>query len=306
MSSALRLTDGGLETTLVFKEGVDLPDFAAFPLLTTDDGRETLRRYYRAYADVARRLGVGIVLDTPTWRASADWGARLGFDASALAKVNITAVELLGEIRAEYAPDTDVAVSGNLGPRGDGYDVGTRMTIDEAERYHRPQLAAFAAGGADLATVLTMTYADEAIGVARAAARESIPAVVSFTVETDGTLPSGEPLGDAIEAVDAATDGYPLHFGINCAHPDHFASVLSAGDGWPARIGLLRANASRMSHAELDSATTLDDGDPDDLAAGHVALSRHLPGLAVVGGCCGTDDRHVEAIGRHLLTADDA
>ncbi|WP_054814688.1 homocysteine S-methyltransferase family protein [Nocardia arizonensis] len=292
---AMLLTDGGLETTLVFHEGLDLPDFAAFPLVTTAPGRAVLRRYYRAYAEIARRHGLGIVLDTPTWRASADWGARLGFDADDLAAINGAAVALVDEIRAESAPGTPVFRSGNVGPRGDGYQVGARMTVRESREYHRPQVAAFAAADADLVTVLTMTYAEEAVGVAEAARAESMPVAVGFTVEIDGALPSGQSLAEAIEQVDAATGGYPVHYGINCAHPDHFASTLRS-EPWAERIGLLRANASRLSHAELDEAAELDTGDPAELGEQYAALRRRFPNLVVLGGCCGTDDRHVAAI----------
>jgi homocysteine S-methyltransferase len=292
----LMLTDGGLETTLVFHDGVDLPDFASFPLHTSDDGRARLDHYFRTYADIAARNGTGIVLETATWRASADWGARLGYDAAALAEVNRAAVTLVADLRSDYEPATPIVVSGNLGPRGDGYQVGQAMTADEAEAYHRPQIAALASGGADLITVLTMTYPEEAIGIARAAAAEGMPVVVSFTIETDGRIPSGATLADAITAVEAATDGYPLHYGINCAHPDHIEQALVDDGDWVRRIGLLRANASRLSHAELDEATELDDGDPVELGAQYADLRRRFPHLVVLGGCCGTDDRHVGAI----------
>jgi homocysteine S-methyltransferase len=292
----LMLTDGGLETTLVFHDGVDLPDFASFPLHTSDDGRARLDHYFRTYADIAARNGTGIVLETATWRASADWGARLGYDAAALAEVNRAAVTLVADLRSDYEPATPIVVSGNLGPRGDGYQVGQAMTADEAEAYHRPQIAALASGGADLITVLTMTYPEEAIGIARAAAAEGMPVVVSFTIETDGRIPSGATLADAITAVEAATDGYPLHYGINCAHPDHIEHALVDDGDWVRRIGLLRANASRLSHAELDEATELDDGDPVELGAQYADLRRRFPHLVVLGGCCGTDDRHVGAI----------
>ncbi len=295
------LTDGGLETTLIFHDGIDLPDFAAFPLVNSDAGRDTLRRYYRSYADIARRLDVGIVLETPTWRASADWGTRLGYGPAELAAANAAAVDLLREIRAEYEPATTVVFSGNLGPRGDGYDVGTKMTVAEAEAYHHPQIATFASAGADLVTVLTMNYVEEAIGLVRAAVAEVMPVVVSFTVETDGNLPSGQPLGAAIEAVEEATDGYPPQYGINCAHPDHLERVLAEGGDWRERVGLLRANASRMSHEELDNSEELDAGDPAELGQQYADLRRQLPNLVVLGGCCGTDDLHVAAIGAACL-----
>lgn len=291
------LTDSGLETVLVFHHEVELPDFAAFPLLADEVGRSLLADYYRAHLRVAEVLGTGIVLETPTWRASADWGARLGYDAEALDRVNREAVAFLRGLADEF-PGVAVIVSGNLGPRGDGYNPAELLTADEAESYHRPQIASFRAAGADRVTVLTVTHAAEAIGIVRAAVGEDMPVVVSFTVETDGRLPSGDQLLEAIDEVDAATGRAALHFGINCAHPDHFGPVLGSSGPQVARIGLIRANASRMSHAELDDADELDDGDPVELASQYAALLADHPQLQVLGGCCGTDVRHVAAIGR--------
>jgi homocysteine S-methyltransferase len=299
------LTDGGLETTLVFDEGIDLPEFASFPLLDDDAGRSMLLDYYRSYVDVARRHEVGIVLETPTWRASADWGELLGYDEAALARLNAAAVGLLRDVRDASEPTTTVVISGNVGPRGDGYEVGDRMSAEAAERFHTPQVAALAGAGADLVTALTMTYVEEAIGFARAADAVGAPAVVSFTVETDGSLPTGQPLGAAIGEVEAATGGSPLAYGINCAHPDHFADTLAvaggAGEAWVDRIGLVRANASRMSHEELDNAQELDAGDRAELGGLYAELRRLLPTLTVMGGCCGTDDGHVTEIARSAL-----
>lgn len=289
------LTDGGLETTLAFDRGIDLPDFAAFPLLGDEAGRAALLDYFASYVDIARRVGSGIVLETPTWRANLDWGARLGFGDTALDAVNRDAVALLEEVR-EGSPDVTIIISGNVGPRGDGYVPGELMTAAEAEEYHRPQVDTFADTAADLTTLLTANYVDEAVGFAQAGHSVDLPVVVSFTVETDGTLPSGASLGDAIHEVDDATAGSPVFYGINCAHPDHFTDVLAGGGDWVERVGLLRANASRMSHAELDEAEELDSGDPQELAAAYASLRVDHPDLKVIGGCCGTDHRHVGAI----------
>jgi homocysteine S-methyltransferase len=290
------ITDGGMETTLVFHHGIDLPHFAAFVLLDDPEGTEALRSYFRSYLEIARAQDVGIVLDTPTWRANPDWGERLGYGAEALADVNRRAVALLEELRAEHGAQPPLVISGCIGPRGDGYRVDDAMSADEAEEYHRPQVATFADTSADLVSALTLTYADEATGIARAARAAGIPAVISFTVETDGRLPSGEALAEAIEAVEAATDGAVAYFMINCAHPSHFDDVLDASAPWAGRIRGLRANASAKSHAELDEAEELDPGDPADLAARYRALRPRLPNLNVVGGCCGTDERHVREI----------
>jgi len=298
----LFMTDGGLETTLIFHEGLELPYFAAFTLLETPAGTDQLRRYYRRYAEMARRFGLGLVLESPTWRASRDWGAKLGYDAERLARVNRDGVALMHEIRATHAsPRTPMLVSGNIGPRGDGYRVDHAMSADEARDYHAEQIATFAAAGVDLVSVFTMNYVEEAIGVALAARAARLPVVVSFTLETDGRLPSGDTLRTAIERTDAATGSYPAHYMINCAHPTHFDFVLEAGAPWTERVRGLRANASKRSHAQLDESPDLDAGDPLALGGEYRQQRPLLPRLAVVGGCCGTDDRHVEAICAALL-----
>jgi homocysteine S-methyltransferase len=302
LSAPLAITDGGLETTLVFQHGIDLPDFAAFPLLDTEAGRDALADYFEPYLDLARRLGVAMVLDTPTWRANLDWGARLGYDAIQLAAVNRRAVEFVRAL-ATSGPGGPVAhvLDGVVGPRGDGYVVGETMSPAEAAAYHGLQARAFAEAGAAMVTGVTITYADEAIGLVRAARSVGLPVVISFTVETDGTLPSGEALGEAIDRVDDATDGAPAYYMVNCAHPTHFAEQLTAGAAWLARVKAIRANASRCSHAELDAATELDRGDVADLADWYRRLHASLPDLRVIGGCCGTDHEHVTAIAEALV-----
>ncbi len=298
LERGLYLTDAGLETTLVFIDGIELPHFAAFPLLGDADGTARLDRYYRDCIAHARRYGTGFVLESVTWRASRDWAERLGIDRERLAWFNRRAIEQLVRLRDEAAGlPLPMPVSGCIGPRGDGYSAATRMDAAAAEAYHAEQAGWLAATEADLISAITMPYAEEAIGIARAASAAGMPVVISFTVETDGRLPSGEPLGAAIERVDAATGGEVAYYMVNCAHPTHFLDVLTPGAAWLARLRGVRANASTRSHAELDSSTTLDAGDPQDLARWYRQLQARLPGLAVVGGCCGTDHRHVGAIG---------
>ena len=293
------LTDGGLETTLVFLEGMDLPHFASFPLLATEEGRRMLDDYFARYAEVARKHGVGLVLETPTWRASREWGEKLGHDAASLAELNAQAVRQLEAVRDRFeTPETPIVISGNLGPRGDGYDPSVLQTADEAESYHAPQVQALADAGADLLSALTITHVEEAIGIVRAARAAGMPVVICFTLETDGRLPTGQALGEAIEVCDRATEGYAAYFGINCAHPTHFDAVLRAAGSasWLDRLRMLRANASRQSHAELDEATELDDGDPSEFGKQCGALRQWARRLNVLGGCCGSDHRHIEAI----------
>jgi homocysteine S-methyltransferase len=293
----MRLTDAGLETVLVFEEGIELPHFAAFPLVDSDDGRAALERYYEPFLELAQDRGVPLVLSTPTWRANADWGRLLGYEADRLAAVNRRAVELLATMSAGR---DDVVIEGCIGPRSDAYHPTLLMDAQEAETYHSAQLRTFADTGCTQAAALTLTYVDEAVGIVRAATTAALPVQIAFTVETDGRLPSGDSIEEAILAVDDATDGGAASFMINCAHPTHFADALPEGES-RTRIRGLRANASMSSHAELDEAEELDSGDPADLAERYVALRRDLPALEVVGGCCGTDIRHVTAICDALL-----
>lgn len=297
------LTDGGIETVLIYQDGIELPEFAAYVLVGTEQGREQLRRYYRRYLDIAASApGAGFILESPTWRAGADWGARLGHDADAIRRYNADAVSLMQELRAEYAGRIvgPIVVSGCIGPRGDGYVADADLGPEGARRAHQPQADALAAAGVDMLTAITMTTTAEAMGVVRAAAQAQRPCAVSFTVETDGKLPSGESLRAAIEAVDADAAALgiaaPAYYMVNCAHPTHFEAVLEESGAWRDRIGGLRANASTRSHAELDVMTELDAGDPIDLAGRYSRLRAPLAKLNVVGGCCGTDHRHVQAM----------
>jgi S-methylmethionine-dependent homocysteine/selenocysteine methylase len=290
------LTDGGLETTMIFHKGIDLPLFASYKLLEDSEGRAALREYFSRYLEVARDQGAGFILDTATWRSNPDWGAQLGDDAAALDRVNRDAVAFAQELRAEHVLDAPVLINGVVGPRGDGYVVADAMSAEEAQRYHSAQVGSFAAAGADMVAAITMTYAEEATGIARACAAAGIPVAISFTVETDGRLPSGQALGEAIADVDSETRFAVAYYMVNCAHPSHFEHVLAGGGAWLGRIAGLRANASALSHAELDEAEELDEGDPAALGAGYLALRSHLRNVNVLGGCCGTDERHIAAV----------
>jgi len=297
LGDELFLTDGGIETTLIFLEGLDLPDFAAFHLLKIPEGEESLRKYFRTYADLAKRHNTGLVLESATWRSSPDWGARLNYSREELAEANRKSIDLLEEIRNEYeSEETPIVISGCIGPRGDGYVPGDVMSAQEAEDYHREQINVFADSVADMVTAITMNYVDEAIGIAQAAKKAGVPVVLSFTVETDGNLPTGQTLKSAIEQVDEVTEGYPAYYMINCAHPTHFEHIVAEGGTWLDRVRGLRANASRRSHAELDEAPDLDEGNPVELAMEYAQLKNRISRLNVMGGCCGTDHRHVGQI----------
>lgn len=296
LGGGLFVTDGGMETTFIFHDGLQLPHFAAFVMLASEEGRDRLRAYYRRYLDIAAKHGAGFIFDTATWRANPDWGAKLGYTPEALHAANVAAVDLLVDLRDRYGqPGQAIVIDGTIGPRGDGYKAGD-MEADEAEDYHATQIDSFAASEADMVTALTLNNIEEAVGVARAAAARGMPCAIGFTVETDGRLATGHSLKEAIEATDAATGGTPAYYLINCAHPTHFSDALDPGAGWTRRIGGIRANASRKSHAELDESETLDAGDPADLGMHYRQMLQDMPGIRIVGGCCGTDHRHVAAI----------
>ncbi len=291
------LTDGGLETDIIFNRGVDLPHFASFPLIDHPKHKSVIDDYYREYLDFAKEQNTDYVLETPTWRASPDWGYKLGYSVSEMFELNKRAVEQMQKLRTEYQDGiSKITVSGNIGPRFDGYVFDQAMTVDEARIYNLVQVEAFRETGADVVTAATMTNVNEALGIVLASKEKGLDAVVSFTVELDGNLPSGESLKYAIEKIDSETDGYPLHYMINCAHPSHFADRLHGDDDWKLRIKGVRANASCKSHAELDEATELDPGDHDELADWYRVLAGHLPNLYIYGGCCGTDVSHVKKI----------
>lgn len=297
LSGELFLSDGGIETSLIFLEGLDLPMFAAFDLFKNEEGRRALHSYYVRYCALARASGLGFILESPTWRANLDWAAKIGYSREALAEINRRAIDMMLALRWEFETrDSPMVISGCIGPRGDGYNPDKMMSAAEAEDYHSFQAQLFADSQADMVTGVTMNYAEEAIGIARAAAAAGIPCVISLTVETDGSLPTGMSLEEAIVAIDKSTDAAPAYYMINCAHPTHFEDKLKLGAAFMARIRGIRANASRMSHAQLDNATELDAGNPAELGRQYAAL-RHKHGrINVLGGCCGTDHRHIECI----------
>ena len=303
LSGQLFLTDGGIETTLIFHQGCNLPEFAAFDLLKEPLGYQALVQYFRSYAQLAQKYQVGLVLESATWRANEDWGKKVGYSLTDINIFNQLAIALLEDIRAEYESSKNpMVISGCVGPRGDGYNPAELMTAIEAEKYHARQIETFAQSNADLVTAMTITYTEEAISICRAAKKANIPVVISFTLETDGKLPTGQSLADAISQVELATNYAPIYYMINCAHPLHFAHILQGDGYWLDKIQALRANASIKSHAELDEAEELDAGNPVELSIQYQKLKTLLPNLNILGGCCGTDIRHIEEICQGALS----
>ncbi len=304
LADKICITDGGMETDLVFHHQLDLPEFAAYDLLRHEQGYATLFQYYKSYAELAQRYKLGLILETATWRANADWGAKIGDSPEDLKKFNLQSVKLIEHIREEYGDaDAPIVISGCLGPRGDGYTPSQRMTVLEAQDYHSAQIATFAKSNADMIAALTLNYVEEAIGITLAAQEYGLPVCISFTLETDGKLPTGETLEQAILAVDQATDNGPAYYMINCAHPTHFSHLFQTPDSYLNRVKGLRGNASCLSHAELNESETLDEGNPTQFGVELTDLKSVSPHLTVLGGCCGTDFRHIEQICKNLTYA---
>lgn len=295
------LTDAGLETDLIFNKGIDIREFAAHTLLPEPVGRAAVADYMRGFLALARDCGAGFILDSQTWKAHPHWSGDLDQTEAQLREANRESIAFIAGLRMEFSGNTKpIVLNGIVGPLGDAYAPEAAVEVHRAQAYHAKQIGWLADTCVDMVTATTFTQSNEAIGFVRAAKALDLPVVVSFTVETDGTLPSGQPLGDAIASVDAATDKSAAYFMINCAHPDHFSAQMSGP--WARRIRGLRCNASRMSHAELDCCETLDDGDPEELAGAYRALRERLPWLNVFGGCCGSDLRHVAKIAEAIST----
>lgn len=302
-SGELFLTDAGLETDLIFNKGIEIREFAAHTLLSDSAGRCALTRYFRDFLSLAKRHKTGFILDSQTWKAHSHWADDLGATESELHAANRESIDFIADLRDEFANNQGpIVLNAVIGPRGDAYAPESALSAAEAEDYHAQQIGWLAATEVEMVSALTFTQAPEAIGIVNAAEKAGMPIVVSFTVETDGTLPTGQPLGEAIAEVDAATNQSAAYFMINCAHPDHFADALTDAD-WLRRIRGLRCNASRCSHAELDAAEELDAGNPEELGQQYRSLLDKMPWVNVLGGCCGSDLRHVTAIASAVSNA---
>jgi homocysteine S-methyltransferase len=296
LGGELFLTDAGLETDLIFNHGIEIPELAAHTLLADAGGRQAVADYMRGFLALARDHKTGFVLDTQTWKAHPHWAGELGSTEAQLKQANRDSVAFVAGLREEFSGNHGpVVLNGVIGPRGDAYAPEKQISVAEAESYHLTQLAWLAETEVDMVTALTFTQSGEAAGFARAARTAGLPCAISFTLDTDGRLPTGQPLTEAIHFVDSQSDRTPAYYMINCAHPDHFADVLE-DDAWARRIRGIRCNASRRSHAELDECETLDDGDPHELATLNMQILARMPWVNVLGGCCGSDLRHITEI----------
>lgn len=298
------LTEGGQETEIMYRHGHKLPDFAMYPLFARPQAMADVRDMYRRYLETAVRHGFVALMGGLDYRASPDWASKLGFDAQALADVQLRCIDLLREFAKPFEPELpDVLIVGIVGPRGDAYSLNRTITAAEAEDYHSTQLATLKRAGVDLVSAMTFNNTEEAIGVARAAAGLGLPLAISFTLDSTSRLKSGPTVRQAITTVDAATgDARPDFYGINCSHPHEFTPALEPGD-WMQRVRSFRPNAAMMEKQQLCQIGHLVDGDPQELGAQMGALARRYPHIDVWGGCCGTWDAHLDAIAMNVRAA---
>lgn len=284
----------GMDTELLYRDGIDLPGFASYPLLLNPKHRSILRNYYRDLVSLAKEQNVGVILDAVTWVANRDRGADLGFTPADLRKFNIDAINLIADVRDEIG-DLPTALCGQVGPRDDGYAPSSKMSTQEAEDYHSEQIETYSNTAADFVCGSTICYPEEAAGIVRAAKNSNMPVAISFTVETDGRLPTGVSIKDAIEQVDTESNTGAVYFLINCAHPDHFTKFFN-DEPWMKRLHGVVANASRCSHSELEAAEELDSGNPDELGIQVGGLRKQYPHFNILGGCCGSNLQHIKRI----------
>lgn len=304
LSHTVLLTSGGSQTTLMYKHNCQLRAFATYELLFSEQWNGTMRRMVEEYGDVAVKRGVPLLLDTETWRASANWYSTLQTPEEQRAQVHALALQQAQEV-AQYVRDKSggrvpVMIHGVVGPRKDAYLHDASLSVQVAREYHSAQVAEMRALGVGLVGAYTLTSSAEGAGFAAAAAAAGMDCMVSFTLDVDGRLPSGEELGEAIAKVGAGEGRAPVCYMVNCVHPRYIREVVerARGEAWVGRIGGVRANASAKSHAELAASDELDEGDAVEWAKEVVGLREVLPGLKVIGGCCGTGAEHCEEIAK--------
>lgn len=291
------LTEGGTETEILYKWGFELPEFAMFPLLDNPKADQVIRDIYRRYFDAAEKHQTGLLILGHDYRASPDWGAKLGYTTEGLADMQRRTIEFLDDVRREYVGRvSDVYIAGCIGPRGDAYGTGGDISEEEAEEYHSVQLTTLKSTQADMAIAVTFNNVPEAVGVIRAAHRIGIPIGVSLTLTTEGVLRSGPTLREAIEVIEEKTNGSAAWYGTNCSHPLEFASALADEGPWLERLRYIRPNAVKMEKVALCKLGHLEDGDPVELGEQMGEVASKFPSADILGGCCGTDERHLGEI----------
>ncbi len=297
------LTEGGTETEIMYRHGFELPEFAMFPLLDTPKAVRALRSIFRAHLDVAAEFGLSFLLTGLDYRASPDWGAKLGYSPQALSDANMQSIEFLREISEGYEGQIPrLLIGGCLGPRGDAYGLNQNITAESAEDYHAVQLETLKKSGVDFAVAATFNNVPEAVGVSRAAARIGVPLFVSLTLDSTHRLKSGPSLGDAITEIDAlAGEAAPEFYLLNCSHPLEYEPALDDGK-WIKRLRGVRPNASKMEKIALCKLGHIEDGNPVELGEQIGDLSYRYTHMDIFGGCCGTGDSHLREIAKALVS----
>lgn len=262
-----------------------------------EEGRRRLAPLYRGYLDAACEASLPLVLLTPTWRAAPD---RLAAARLPFRRVQEEAVSFL---RSLLSPQDRAFVLGLMGSRGDAYRPGEALGTEEAERFHAPQAEALAKAGVDGFQAATQCALSEALGLARAMGRTGIPYLVSWIVRPSGHLLDGTPLHEAVARMDGEADPPPLLHMLNCVHWSvALPAVERAMEGFPSllsRLSGLQANTSPLPPEALDGREALEGESPEAFAAGLLTLRSRF-GFRLLGGCCGSDDRHIRALARAL------
>lgn len=297
------LTEGGVETELMYKWGIELPHFATFPLFENPEAMAAIRGIFHRYLDIAAKYRLPALVSGLDYRASPDWGAILGYSRKALAEATLQSVDFTRELVQEYASDIPQGfVIGTLGPRGDAYQLNRTITEDEAEDYHGVQLETLKQADVDIAWAMTFNNTAEAIGAARAAGKIGLPFAVSLSLDSTSKLKSGPSFAEAVETIEAKTNGSPVFYFLNCSHPVEFEPALTPGD-WIERVRGFRPNASKMEKVALCKLGHLEEGDPVELGQLVGDVVRRYPHMDIWGGCCGTGEVHLEEMVKNIVAA---
>jgi homocysteine S-methyltransferase len=297
--SAIILTEGAVIERLHRDPSIELdPHILNAGLIHENKGRRALEKIYRNYIGVGLKYNLPILLAAPTWRANPDRIEASGCRGHE--KINADCVRFLQSIRNTYDDYSKLMfIGGLMACRGDAYRPEEALTEPDAADFHKPQAAMLAESGVDYLMAATLPAVSEARGMAKTLSDLRIPYVISFVIRPDGTLLDGTPLHRAIDQIDSTTEHPPFFYLINCVHPSVFARGLGReteiSKSIRKRVLGLQANTSSRSPEELDGLEQLDGSDPDKFAEEMLDL-HHQFGIKVIGGCCGTDHRHIHAI----------
>ncbi|MCB8822139.1 homocysteine S-methyltransferase family protein [Microvirga rosea] len=303
-SGVVFLTDGGIETRLIYEFSLGLRDFASFPELFDSRGRAALRKVYTSYLDVAAQSGRPMLIGSPTWRAHPDGLRHAGFgEPDDLTRVNTEAVSFLRELRREMKLEKQVYIAGVIGPRGDGYRAEGAPQTEEAQHYHHAQARALADAGVDFLYAPTFASRTELIGVALAMAGTGCTYALAPVINGHGDLPDGSSLSEVISFIDATVQPRPLYYLTGCVHASTFSDAVADDDRlqplMPKRLVGMKANASALPPEKLNDLDHVEGDEPAAFARGILNLHNKYS-LRILGGCCGTDAGHIRALAEGL------